>query len=55
MIAVGLSELELDPVADDPFVASELKMASSGLDEPLELDELDELVVLAEELDSAWW
>ena len=43
MIAAGLSELELDAVADDPFDASELKMPSSELDEPLELDELDEL------------
>ncbi|MGA1997973.1 MAG: hypothetical protein ABSH45_19575, partial [Bryobacteraceae bacterium] len=33
MIAAGLSELELDAVADDPFDASELKMPSSELDE----------------------
>ena len=44
-IAAGLSELELDAVDDDPFDASELKMASSELDEPPELDELE----------SAWW
>ena len=51
MIEVGLSEL--DPVVDDPFDASELKSASSELDELLELDELDESEELVE-LESAW-
>ena len=44
MIAMGLSELELDAVDDDPFDASELKRDSSELEE---FDELDEFV-------SAW-
>ncbi len=49
MIDVGSSEpLELDAV---PFDASELKRASSELDEPLELDEL---VVPVDEPESAW-